>query len=304
MGTPEFSVPTLEALIREDHYIQCVVTQPDRPRGRGKKMTPPPVKRLAMEHKLDILQPEWAGEPAFLELIKKKAPDLIIVVAYGQILIKPLLATPTWGVVNIHASLLPKYRGAAPIQWAILDREPETGLSLILLDEAIDSGPILFQESVPIGKNETAGGLHDKLALKAGKFMVKSLQQMSEHTIQERMQDDSRASHAPKIDRKMGSIEWGHSAHHISALMRALDPRPGAYTLLEGREVKLFSPEVLDEKKAGGVPGRISRENGELCVETGMGILSIGEIQLPGRKRIPVRDFLRGFPLDEGTRLG
>ncbi|MFC1823334.1 methionyl-tRNA formyltransferase [Thermodesulfobacteriota bacterium] len=304
MGTPEFALPTLEALIMADHHIQCIVTQPDRPKGRGKRMAPPPVKRLGMEHKIDVLQPEWAAEPAFLDLLNKKAPDLIIVVAYGQILKKPLLVIPEWGVINIHPSLLPKYRGAAPIQRAILNREKETGLSVMVLNEALDSGPVLFQERVPIGEEDTAGQLHDRLALNAGKLMIKSLIHMNEHTIRERSQDDSKASYAPKIERKTGSIDWGQSARQISALMRALDPKPGAFTLLQGKEVKLYSPKVLDEKEVGGVPGRVSGLKQGLCAETGRGIIRVGEIQFAGRKRIPVGDFLRGFPVEEGTRLG
>ena len=305
MGTPEFSIPTLKALIQHGHNIEAVVTQPDRAKGRGRKPAPPPVKRLAIEHGIEVLQPEKTSEDSFCELIKKKGPDLIIVIAFGQILKKNLLTIPKWGAINIHASLLPNYRGAAPIQWAILNNESKTGLTIMRMDEGLDTGPILFQAEFSILKDETAGHLQDRLALLAGDLITKTLNDMTRDKIREVPQDDSLATYAHKIERGDSLVDWKQTAFKVSALIRALDPRPGAYTLLQGKEIKLFSSRVVDEYSLGLVPGRVVRPvKGGLYVETGKGIIEIREIQYPGKKRLSVPDFLRGFSLSEGTLLG
>ena len=305
MGTPGFAVPTLRALIDHGHEVVCVITQPDRPKGRGKKLAASPVKGLAKENGIEVLQPERASEEGFCELVELKEPDLIIVVAFGQILKKRLLDIPKWGVVNVHASLLPKYRGAAPIQRAILNNETKTGLTIMRMDEGLDMGPILFQEEVPIFENETAGHLHDRLAERAGKLMVWSLEHMARNPITEKPQDDAVATYAPKIEKSLRRINWNESAVRISALIRALDPRPGAYAVLEGQEVKFFSSRVVDSTGKDGVPGTaVGHRGGELVVQTGEGRVGIGEIQYPGKKRLPADDFLRGYELPEGTELG
>jgi methionyl-tRNA formyltransferase len=305
MGTPEFALPTLKALIHHRHDILAVVTQPDRPKGRGRKMMAPPVKQMAVEHKIEVLQPEKASDDFFCEQIRKKAPDLIIVIAFGQILKKNLLDIPEWGAINIHASLLPKYRGAAPIQWAILNNESQTGLTIMLIDEGLDTGPILFQAELPILKDETASHLHDRLALLAGEVIIRALADMSGNPIKEMPQDGPLATYAPKIERKDSLIDWRQSAIKISALIRALDPRPGAYTLLHSKEIKLFSSMVVDEGRLDVVPGRVIRNReGRLHLETGKGIIEILEIQYPGKKRLSAADFLRGFSLPSGTLFG
>ena len=305
MGTPEFSIPTLKALIQHGHNIEAVVTQPDRAKGRGRKPAPPPVKRLAIEHGIEVLQPEKTSEDSFCELIKKKGPDLIIVIAFGQILKKNFLTIPKWGAINIHASLLPNYRGAAPIQWAILNNESKTGLTIMRIEEGLDTGPILFQTEFSIPKDETAGRLQDRLALLAGELIIKALKDMGRDKIKDMPQDDSLATYAHKIERGDSLVDWKQTAFKISALIRALDPRPGAYTLLQGKEIKLFSSRVVDEYSLGLVPGRVVRPvKGGLYVETGKGIIEIREIQYPGKKRLSVPDFLRGFSLSEGTLLG
>ena len=305
MGTPEFALPTLKALIHHGHEILAVVTQPDRPKGRGRKMVAPPVKELAFDHTLEVLQPQRASDEYFCELIKGKEPDLIIVVAFGQILKKGFLSVPRWGVINIHASLLPKYRGAAPIQWAILNNESQTGLTVMHMDERMDTGPILFQEEVPILQDETTGQLHDRLALKAGDLIIKALNQMAGNPIKESPQDHSMATYAPKIEKSTFLIDWKQHANRISALIRALDPRPGAYTTIQGKEVKLFSSRVVDEDRLDVVPGKVLRDGeGCLCVETGKGVIEIREVQYSGKKRLTAPDFLRGFSLSEGTILG
>lgn len=305
MGTPEFALPTLKALIHHGHEILAVVTQPDRPKGRGRKMVAPPVKELAFDHTLEVLQSQRASDEYFCELIKGKEPDLIIVVAFGQILKKDFLSIPRWGVINIHASLLPKYRGAAPIQWAILNNESQTGLTVMHMDERMDTGPILFQEEIPILQDETFGQLHDRLALKAGDLIIKALNQMAGNPIKESPQDHSMATYAPKIEKSTFLIDWKQHANRISALIRALDPRPGAYTTIQGKEVKLFSSRVVDEDRLDVVPGKVLRdEEGCLCVETGKGVIEIREVQYSGKKRLTAPDFLRGFSLSEGTILG
>ena len=305
MGTPDFAIPTLKSLIHHGHDITAVVTQPDRPKGRGRKSMASPVKLLAMEHGIEVLQPEKASDQHFCQLIKGKEPDLIIVIAFGQILKKSLLIIPKWGVINIHASLLPRYRGAAPIQWAIMDNQSKTGLSVMRMDEGLDTGPIFFQEEVLILRDETAGQLHDRLALKAGDLMSKSLNQMAEESIKESPQDHSNATYAPKIEKNSCLIDWKQPAIKISLIIRALDPKPGAYTFLEGKEIKMFSSRVADEDRLDVVPGRVVRDaEGDLLVETGRGVLEIREIQYPGKKRLSSRDFLRGFLLPDGTVLG
>jgi len=305
MGTPKFAIPSLRSLISEGHEILAVVTQPDRPEGRGKKMAFSPVKKLALENNILALQPEKVSDTNFCGLIRDAAPDIIIVVAFGQILSKELLVIPRWGAINTHASLLPKYRGAAPIQRAILNNESFTGLTIMRIDGGVDEGPILYQESVQIKEDETAGQLHDRLSGKAGDLLIRFLEIMSEGKIKETVQDHASATYAPKIDKGMAMIEWDLDAQRISSLIRALDPSPGARTTIRGIKIKLFSPRILDEECPDTVPGRVLRKKkGTLAVEAGKGVIEIGEAQCPGKKRLPSKDFLMGFPLPEGAILG
>lgn len=304
MGTPEFALPSLKSIIDDGYDLRAVVTQPDRPRGRGKKLAPPPVKVLAEEHGIEVLQPEKASDPAFCSTIRGMAPDLIIVVAFGQILRKILLDIPSWGVINIHGSLLPAYRGAAPIQRAVLNDEAVTGLTVMRMDEGMDTGPILFQKEVAVLPDETAGGLHDRLALISGDLLASALKHMAENDVVEKPQDSSMASYAPKIEKEMGLIDWHLPAKRISALIRGLDPRPGAFTLFQDKQVKLFSSSVVNNTATDGVPGRVLGEkDGGLRIETGLGVIEIKEIQYPGKRKLAVVDFLRGFPIPEGTQF-
>jgi len=305
MGTPDFSVFPLQALITEGHRVLAVVTQPDRPRGRGKKNLPTPVKRLAMEHRLKVLQPEKVSDKGFCDVIRNIQPDLVIVVAFGQILRKDLLNIPKWGAINIHASLLPKYRGAAPIQWAILEDQEKTGLTIMRMDEGLDTGPILFQEEIAILRDETAGHLHDRLAEKAGPLIIRTLQEMSARRVEERPQEHDKATHAPKIEKHMTGIDWALPAQRIAALVRALDPFPGARTTLAGKEVKVFSPQVLEGEGTGDAPGTVlNHAKDALVVNTSQGAVALEAIQAPGKRRMPMADFLRGFPVPEKTVLG
>lgn len=305
MGTPEFAVPTLKALVDGAYHVLAVVTQPDRPRGRGKLMAPSPVKAFALEHGMEVLQPQNASDPTFCKVIDGMAPDLIIVVAFGQILRKNLLSIPPWGVINIHGSLLPRYRGAAPIQRTILNNERRTGLSVMRMDEGMDTGPILFQKEVEILKDETFGELHDRLAVLSGDVTVRSLRRMMEAPIEEIPQDHSLATYAPKIQKEMCVVNWDRPAGEVSAHIRGLDPRPGAGTRWQGEEIKLFASRVLDEGRTDVVPGRVvTHSSSGLAVETGRGMIDIREVQAPGKRRMPAAEFLRGFPLPVGSVLG
>jgi len=305
MGTPDFALPTLKALIHQGHHILSVVTQPDRPKGRGKKMTAPPVKLMAIEQGIEVLQPERASEAFFCEQIERMEPDLIIVVAFGQILKKRLLTIPKWGVINIHGSLLPRYRGAAPIQWAILNDDTKTGLTVMRMDEGLDTGPILFQEEVPILDDETAGSLHDRLALRAGALIIEALNRMSENAVEETPQDDAAVTYAPKIEKKMSVIDWKQPAPDVSALIRALDPLPGAFTTWQDKIIKMFSSRAIEVGRLDVIPGRVAGlGEGGLVVESGQGAVEVGEMQYPGKKRLSAKKFLQGFSLPGGTILG
>ena len=305
MGTPDFAVPTLNALIAHGHNVLAVVTQPDRPKGRGKRLTAPPVKELALEHRIEVLQPEKASEDLFCVQIREKAPDLIVVVAFGQILRKKLLDISRWGVINVHGSLLPSLRGAAPIQWTILNDEPKTGLTVMQMDEGMDTGPILFQEEVPVFKDETAGQLHDRLAVMAGDLMVESLERMSGNIVKGTPQDHTRATYAPKIGKALSLVDWKEEAGKVSARVRGMDPKPGAYTLWQGHEIKVFASTVIDKNRKEGSPGQVLGLREEcLVIGTGRGTVGIRELQYPGKNRLPAREFLRGFSMPEGAVLG
>ncbi len=305
MGTPDFAVPSLEALIAHDHHVQAVVTQPDRPRGRSGKPVPPPVKRLAKRFGIEVLQPERASDESFCRVIGTVSPDLLVVIAFGQVLTEQLLNIPSWGGLNVHASLLPKYRGAAPIQRAVMNGERMTGLTAMRMDQGLDTGPLLCQEKTPIGAHETAGELHDRLADMAATFLIKTLGHLSEDGIYETPQDDTLATYAEKIDRNTGRILWDRPADQISALIRGLDPWPGAYTTINGKTLKLFSSRVVSAGDTDTVPGRVRGHSREgLLLETGDGVILAEALQLAGKKRLGASDFLRGFPVQPGTLLG
>ncbi|EFK06190.1 methionyl-tRNA formyltransferase [delta proteobacterium NaphS2] len=305
MGTPDFALPSLKALIDHDHCVQAVVTQPDRPKGRSGKPVPPPVKEMAEDLGLNVLQPEKASDEAFCRTISTFSPDLLVVIAFGQILRTTLLNIPRWGGLNIHASLLPRYRGAAPIQRAIINGEVETGLSAMRMTPGLDAGPILLQEKTAIGVHETAGELHDRLAGKAAPFLLKTLRDLSENTIREIPQEHALATYAAKIDRNTGRIFWDRPGNEISALIRGLDPWPGAYTTVNGKTLKLFSSRTMSSGDGGMVPGRVRGHSGEgLMVETADAVILVSELQLAGRKRVRASDFLRGFALAPGTVFG
>jgi methionyl-tRNA formyltransferase len=304
MGTPQFAVPTLRTLIHEGYDILSVVTQPDRPKGRGRKLTPPPVKILAQEENLAILQPERLDD-SFLNLILALKPDLLLVVAFGQIIPGKVLNAAKWGGINIHASLLPKYRGSAPIQWAIINNEEKTGLTIMFMDEGLDTGPILMQQGVDVLEGETAGMLHDRLSSLAPGLLNKTLEGLANGLITERKQDDSLATYAPKLIKEQGLIDWSWPAKRLCGLIRGLDPWPGAFTYHNGKMLKLFGCFLVDDRQKVSVPGRITglTERG-FEIETGKGSLIVKEIQSPGKKRMLVNEFIKGSKLSSGNILG
>ena len=304
MGTPQFAVPTLRTLIHEEYKILSVVTQPDRPKGRGRKLTPSPVKILAQENNINILQPERLND-SFLNLLLPLKPDLLIVVAFGQIIPGKVLSSAKWGGINIHASLLPKYRGSAPIQWAIINNEKKTGLTTMFMDEGLDTGPILIQQEVDILEGETAGQLHDRLSSLAPGLLIKTLQGLAEGTIKRRKQDDSLATYASKLTKEQGLIDWSWPAERLCGLIRGLDPWPGAFTYYNGKMLKMFGCFLANNRKTFSVPGRIKglTEKG-LEIEAVKGSIIVREIQAPGKKRMPVKEFLKGSRLSLGNILG
>jgi methionyl-tRNA formyltransferase len=304
MGTPQFAVPTLERLILEGHEILCVATQPDRPKGRGKKLSPSPVKVIAQEHNLWILQPERLDD-RFLDAIVPLQPDLFVVVAFGQIIPGKVLSSATWGGINIHASLLPLYRGSAPIQWAIINNEKTTGLTTMFMDEGLDTGPILLQREVEILEAETAGELHDRLALLAPDLLIETIQGLAEGTIKGRAQDDSLATYTSKLTKEQGLIDWSWPAERLYGLIRGLDPWPGAFTYCNGKPLKLFGCFLADTMQQSWAPGRIKglTKRG-LEIEAGKGSVVVSEIQSPGKRRLPASEFLKGSQLDVGSTLG
>ncbi len=305
MGTPDFAVPPLRALVEQGFDLVAVITQPDRPRGRGQRMLFSPVKQQAMEYGLEILQPQKVSSPELCEAVRRKSPDILVVVAFGQILSKTLLEIPKWGALNIHASLLPKYRGAAPIQWAIINDEEKTGLTAMRMETGLDSGPILLQKEIVIGSKDTTGTVHDRLSMMSGDFLVNTLDALMEGRLHEVLQDETRVSYAPKLDKEISLVTWEHSAQALSAFIRGFDPSPGAFTKIKQKQIKLFSPRVVSENRIKGVPGCVvGFSSSGLEVETGKGVLQIQELQAPGKKRLGVEDFLRGFPIATGTVLG
>jgi methionyl-tRNA formyltransferase len=301
MGTPEFALATLEGLLDFGLNLVGVYTQPDRPSGRGKKLTPPPVKVLAESRGLAVYQPLKLREPEVVSELQALAPDLIVVVAYGQILPKSVLAIPQYGCINVHASLLPAYRGAAPINKAIIDGRTETGITTMLMDVSLDTGDMLVKKVTAIGPYETAGQLHDRLALLGREAMEETLRQVCVGNLRPKKQDDALSCYAPMLKKEDGRIDWHRSALAIHNQVRGLDPWPGAYTHLDDEILKIA--DTVPEEGDGASGTVVSAGPEGVRVACAKGILKIGALQLPGKKRLPAGEFLRGRPVLPGTRL-
>ncbi len=305
MGTPGFCLPALEALVKSEREVAAVVTRPDRPKGRGQVLSPPPVKQMAENYGIPVYQPENLRDPAFLDLLTSLHPDFIIVVAYGKILPPAILKIPRLGCINLHASLLPKYRGASPVQWAILNGEKVTGLTTMRMDEGMDTGDILLQTMVRIDPEDTAGVLSDRLAWVGSGFLIKTLDELETSGITPRPQNAAEATTIPPLKKEDGLIRWEEDAHRVFNRIRAMDPRPGAYTYYKGEKLGILKGEVLDKPFTGKRPGEIVDVKHDFFVAAaGHGGLRIREIQPAGKRRMAVSDYLRGNEIDKGTILG
>ncbi len=303
MGTPDFAVPCLEALVKGPHRVVLTVTQPDRPRGRGRKAHAPPVKRSAEALGIETVQPDSVKSPEFVRRMAERTPDLFVVVAFGQLLPRALLEIPRRGAVNVHASLLPKYRGSAPIQWAIINREPVTGVTTMLLDEGMDTGDLLLSREVPIGPTDTAAVLHDRLSLAGAKLLSETLDSLAEGSLRPTVQDPGKASYAPMLTKADGHLDWSRAAEDLEAFIRGMTPWPGAYTFHGDRRIKIFRAEPVWPSRQAAPGTVLPGFPDELRVAAGQGALSLLEVQGASGKRLPVADFLRGHPIPPGTLL-
>ncbi len=309
MGTPDFSVGPLEALIKAGHEISLVVCQPDRPKGRSKEPAPCPVKECALAHGLEVFQPERIKRPEAVEQLKKYPADVFVVAAFGQILSKEILDMPEYGCLNIHASLLPAYRGASPIQYAVINGDKESGVTIMQMDEGIDTGDILSQRSVEIDKEETGGSLFDKLSVIGSQLIVETLDQLEKGALTPVKQDGSKSSHVGMLRKEDGLINWLRSAEEIERLIRGTDPWPGAYTYFRAKVLKIWKAEVaggsVGENKAKAAPGYITCvDKDNFYISCGEGVLKIKELQAEGKKRMSCADYLRGIKLETGEHLG
>jgi methionyl-tRNA formyltransferase len=297
-GTPEFAAPPLRALIGEGFEVVGVVTQPDKPKGRSRTITAPPVKQIAAEEEIPVFQPKNARDPELVEKLDALKPDISIVVAYGHILPQRIIDLPPKGTLNIHASLLPALRGAGPIQAAIRQGLSETGVSVMRVVPALDAGPVLLQASMPIFDDEAFGELQNRLSELGALTLIEALTLVNLGKAKERIQDESRATYAPKVTRESSRINWRDSAVEISRLIRASDPKPGAFTKTPKGDVKLFEPKVMDGIK--GEPGEVLKVTGELVIACGLDALRINEVQPSGKTRMSAHEWARG----RGTKVG
>jgi methionyl-tRNA formyltransferase len=301
MGTPDFACPTLEKLLQMGEEVVAVVTQPDRPKGRGQQLLPPPVKVLAEQHGIKVLQPLKLREPAQVEAIRLLKPDLIVVIAFGQILPQAILDIPRYGCINIHASLLPAYRGAAPINWCIINGEQETGVTTMQMDAGLDTGAMLLKKRVAIDPDEDSSSLHDRLATLGAEAMAETLDLLVKGGLTPEPQDNSRTCYAPMLKKEDGAIDWRREPLTVKNLVRGVTPWPGAYSSIDGKTLKIFKVRAGDGK---GSPGTVLRaDRTGLEVACGSGSLFIEELQLEGKKRLAVREFLAGCSITPGTIL-
>lgn len=319
MGTPDFAVPALKALAESaKHEVSLVVTQPDRPRGRSGKPAPSDVKFCAEQYGIPVFQPEKVREEASVERLRRENADIFVVAAFGQLLPKTILEMPRFGCINIHGSLLPAYRGAAPVQWAVLDGQKEAGDTIMQMNEGLDTGDILMQESIPLSADETAGSLYDKLSSMGGPLLLKALDAIEAGTVTPVPQGDSGTHYAKMLRKEMGNIDWTKSAEEIGRLVRGLNPWPSAYTHWNGKMLKIWMAEPVTQEELSALgcdekngmdlkeaqPGTVMIVTKDtLMVQTGDGLLALTELQMEGKKRMPVQTFLMGYRLQTGEKL-
>mgnify|MGYP004461736321 CR=1 FL=1 len=310
MGTPDFAVETLDAIVKAGHEVALVVTQPDKAKGRGKKVMYTPVKEKAMEYQLPIAQPEKVSEASFIEELERIQPEVIVVVAFGQLLPERILNLPKYGCVNVHASLLPAYRGAAPIQWAVIDGLKETGVTTQHMEKGLDTGDIICQRTIALAEDETGGSLFDKLAVEGAKVLLTTLEQLEKGTATRTRQDDSLSSYAKKLTKDMGELDFTKDAVSLERLIRGLNPWPSAYTHLQDKLLKIYAAKVIleealtKEEAAGTVGSVIAMDKKSFTLRCGQGALQILNLQLEGKKRMDTAAFLLGYKMEIGMKVG
>jgi methionyl-tRNA formyltransferase len=302
MGTPDFACPTLQTLIDRGENIVAVITQPDRPKGRGQKLMPPPVKELAENNRIPVYQPLKVRAPEFVEIIRELKPDIIVVVAFGQILPKALLEIPLHGCINVHASLLPRYRGAAPLNWCIVNGETETGVTTMLMDVGLDTGDMLLVRKTPLDENEDIQSLHDRMAVMGAELLAETLDQMTSGGVVPQPQNDADSCYAPMLKKEDGIIDWAADARAIHDLVRGLAVWPGACTAIGEPVLKIFRTMLGNGSGAPGTVLQAAKGNFEVACKSGS--LFLLELQLAGKKRLDSASFLAGYPVPVGTVLG
>ena len=302
MGTPDFAVPCLKTL-NENYEVIAVITQPDRPKGRGQKLTPSPIKEYALEHNLTVLQPEKIKTSETEEQLKKLAPDLIVVVAFGQILSKAILDIPKLGCINVHASLLPKYRGAAPIHWSIINGETKTGITTMYMDVGLDTGDMILKEEVSISAKMNTGELHDTLMNIGAKTLLQTIKQIAEGSVVRNKQNDAKASYAPLLTKELERINWLLPAQEIYNLVRGLNPWPVAFSIFKGKKLKIWQTKVIDNVTIGEIGTVLSLTETGFTVQTGKGILEILELQPESKRKMTAKDFVCGNQISINDKL-
>ena len=309
MGTPDFAVPSLRALINAGHEICLVVTQPDKPKGRGNKLAMPPVKEEALAHDIPVYQPEKVKNDAFVDTLKSYKADIMITVAYGKILSEAALKATPLGCINVHASLLPKYRGSAPLWWVIINGEEKTGITTMYTDVGMDTGDMIDVAEFPIPQNMTVGQLSDEMAVLGAKTLLLTLEKLEQGTLQRTPQVESEATYAPMIEKQLGEIKWTAMSREIHNLVRGTNPWPVAYTFYDGQRMRIFQTNINGnlecKQEMGAEPGTVLQVGDDgLWIATGDGMILVEEIQVDSGKRMAVKDYIRGHQIKEGTILG
>jgi len=305
MGTPEFAVPSLDMLLKEGYDVVAVVTQPDKPKGRGNKLALPPVKEYALKNGIEVLQPEKVKTEEFADRIRKINPDLLVTAAYGRILPKSVLDIPQYGCINVHGSLLPKYRGAAPIQWAIINGEEKTGITTMFTDVGMDTGDMLLKGELEITEDMTAGELHDRLSLLGAEVLKRTLEKLKEGTIERVPQSDAEATYASMMKKDTGLIDWTKTSREVHNLVRGTNPWPGAYTYYKGEKMKIWLTSVVSKDSHDMKPGTICKVSRDgIDIACGEGKLNIKDVQFESCRRMCVEDYICGHKMDEGEILG
>jgi methionyl-tRNA formyltransferase len=303
MGTPEFAVPTLESLFQKGYSIELVITQKDKPKGRGKKVQYTPVKEKALELNLPVFQPDNINDPESIEIMKNINPDFIVVVAYGQILRKEILNLPKYNCLNVHASILPKYRGAAPINWAIVNGEKETGVTIMEMAEGLDTGDMILWESIPINLDDDYPSIHDKLSILGGSLIIDALEKIKDDNFTRTVQDNSISTYASMLSKETGIINWNNNAEDIRNLVRGLKPWPSAYTQYKDDILKIHDVDVVDKVKDGKNGEIVKVDKEGIYVNTLDKTILIKELQFPGKKKLLAKDYLKGNSIEEGVIL-